>query len=271
MPQICPKCAYERKPTDDSTPDWQCPACGIAYAKYAATHPTETPATAAPSSTAKPSGAAKPAPPVEPEEFDITDDEPKSNILKIAIPVIVLLILIIYFATRSSPEPEPAIAAAPVAASQGETSAATPKTSAKAAGFEELVWGMDDAEILAKLGQKAERLSAPEIFKNAHADLNIPTYTLGGVNLRVLFQMSNSSNKLSRILLTKNSTDPQQRAFEVEYSMLSAALTKQYGPGKQLGDFKQQWIHGDTVIKLDNFYQEGVFETLTVLYRPYDE
>ena len=29
----CPKCAYERKPTD-SVPDYECPGCGIVYAKY---------------------------------------------------------------------------------------------------------------------------------------------------------------------------------------------------------------------------------------------
>ena len=29
----CPKCGYERKPTD-TAPDWQCPRCEIAYAKY---------------------------------------------------------------------------------------------------------------------------------------------------------------------------------------------------------------------------------------------
>lgn len=29
----CPKCSYVRKPTD-TTPAWQCPACGIAYAKF---------------------------------------------------------------------------------------------------------------------------------------------------------------------------------------------------------------------------------------------
>lgn len=264
MAKICPKCAYERQPTDDTTPDWQCPSCGIAYAKYEATHPVE----AAPAAT-KPD-IKKPAPAVEEPDIEIADDEPKSNALKIAVPVIAVLVLIIYFATRSSPAPEikpaPVAAAAPV-----ETSAPATQTKIKSTGFEELVWGMDDAEILEKLGKKAERLSTPETFKNAHANINIPAYTLGGVNLRVLFQMSNSSNTLSRILLTKSSTDPQQRAFEVEYSMLSAALTKQYGQSKQLGEFKQQWIHGDTVIKLDNFYQAGVFETLTVLYRPYDE
>lgn len=31
--QKCPKCAYVRKSTD-TAPDWQCPSCGIAYAKY---------------------------------------------------------------------------------------------------------------------------------------------------------------------------------------------------------------------------------------------
>ena len=29
----CPKCAYVRK-ADDDAPDWQCPGCGIVYAKY---------------------------------------------------------------------------------------------------------------------------------------------------------------------------------------------------------------------------------------------
>lgn len=31
--QTCPKCGYVRKPTD-SAPGWQCPSCGIAYAKF---------------------------------------------------------------------------------------------------------------------------------------------------------------------------------------------------------------------------------------------
>lgn len=31
-PKRCPKCRYERQPTD-TAPDWQCPSCGIAYSK----------------------------------------------------------------------------------------------------------------------------------------------------------------------------------------------------------------------------------------------
>lgn len=30
--RVCPKCGYVRKPTD-TAPDWQCPSCGVAYAK----------------------------------------------------------------------------------------------------------------------------------------------------------------------------------------------------------------------------------------------
>ena len=32
---VCPKCAYVRR-ASDSAPAWQCPSCGIAYAKFAA-------------------------------------------------------------------------------------------------------------------------------------------------------------------------------------------------------------------------------------------
>ncbi len=33
MPVICPKCSHVRPP-DASNPDWQCPSCGICYAKF---------------------------------------------------------------------------------------------------------------------------------------------------------------------------------------------------------------------------------------------
>ncbi|MGE0483853.1 MAG: hypothetical protein AB7Q81_06925 [Gammaproteobacteria bacterium] len=35
MSQTCPKCGHRRAAASD-IPDWQCPACGIAYAKYRA-------------------------------------------------------------------------------------------------------------------------------------------------------------------------------------------------------------------------------------------
>jgi len=40
----CPKCGYSRKP-EDTAPEWQCPECGVAYAKVVrATPPSEPPA-----------------------------------------------------------------------------------------------------------------------------------------------------------------------------------------------------------------------------------
>jgi hypothetical protein len=33
MPVICPKCSHVR-PADATNPEWQCPACGICYAKF---------------------------------------------------------------------------------------------------------------------------------------------------------------------------------------------------------------------------------------------
>src|ERR1700733_15232003 len=50
---ICPKCQYQRT-VSDTAPDWQCPACGIAYTKAtpavsaAAAKPDASPATNAP-------------------------------------------------------------------------------------------------------------------------------------------------------------------------------------------------------------------------------
>jgi small basic protein/ribosomal protein L37AE/L43A len=35
VPMECPKCSYLRKPSDEA-PDWQCPSCGVAYAKVIA-------------------------------------------------------------------------------------------------------------------------------------------------------------------------------------------------------------------------------------------
>jgi len=35
MPVICPKCSHVR-PSDATNPDWQCPSCGVCYAKVSA-------------------------------------------------------------------------------------------------------------------------------------------------------------------------------------------------------------------------------------------
>jgi glutaredoxin len=37
-PKRCPRCRYERRP-GDTAPDWQCPACGVAYVKAEADVP----------------------------------------------------------------------------------------------------------------------------------------------------------------------------------------------------------------------------------------
>ncbi len=42
MPVICPKCRHVRQPSE-TTPDWQCPACGVCYAKVAEGAPQPRP------------------------------------------------------------------------------------------------------------------------------------------------------------------------------------------------------------------------------------
>ena len=54
--QACPKCRYTRK-ASDKNPDWQCPACGIAYAKYeSASSEAATVSRAVPAQTEETSG-----------------------------------------------------------------------------------------------------------------------------------------------------------------------------------------------------------------------
>ena len=48
----CPKCNYTRKPTD-TVPDWQCPSCGIVYAKFQPAGAAQAAAQASGRSTAR--------------------------------------------------------------------------------------------------------------------------------------------------------------------------------------------------------------------------
>lgn len=43
----CPKCGYQRLPTDNA-PEWQCPSCKVAYIKARAAQPTLPPPQPAP-------------------------------------------------------------------------------------------------------------------------------------------------------------------------------------------------------------------------------
>lgn len=57
MPDVCPKCGHRRSP-HEIVPDWQCPACGIVYAKFrpggGATKPAPVAAPASASEEARP-------------------------------------------------------------------------------------------------------------------------------------------------------------------------------------------------------------------------
>ena len=54
--RTCPKCAYTRKLADKDKPDWQCPSCGIAYAKFGASPDEAVAAPHAARSEAAPAG-----------------------------------------------------------------------------------------------------------------------------------------------------------------------------------------------------------------------
>ncbi|HTD07113.1 glutaredoxin family protein [Undibacterium sp.] len=58
MPQICPKCSYIRKATDNC-PDWQCPSCQVAYSKAGGTADASYGKYGSPVATRSPSSSGK--------------------------------------------------------------------------------------------------------------------------------------------------------------------------------------------------------------------
>ncbi len=69
MSITCPKCSYLRQPTE-TVPDWQCPKCGVAYAKVGAAA-----ATAQPARAARPAARAA----VKPEVVDVNELRPVTS------------------------------------------------------------------------------------------------------------------------------------------------------------------------------------------------
>ena len=79
---VCPKCAYARKATD-AAPEWQCPACGIVYAKFGTVphghaHNLDAAGLALPSA---PRSVAQTAPPPPPESEEDDPDETDDSTL----------------------------------------------------------------------------------------------------------------------------------------------------------------------------------------------
>ena len=85
---VCPKCHYERKPSD-TAPDWQCPACGIAYVKY---HPPVAAVPASPAAHVIPS--APPATEREMTEAEAADNRRGARIVGMAFIVPGLIVMV---------------------------------------------------------------------------------------------------------------------------------------------------------------------------------
>jgi hypothetical protein len=57
--KVCPKCRYKRAATE-TVPDWQCPKCGIAYAKFEQSQSGTAPGTSPAVGAGRPASVARP-------------------------------------------------------------------------------------------------------------------------------------------------------------------------------------------------------------------
>lgn len=135
-------------------------------------------------------------------------------------------------------------------------------------GFQGVPWGAGESAILARFGNGITRLGRPEAFYNLHTNLVIEKYNLGNTVLKASFQMSNDTNKLAGVLISKVVMSGQKQAFLNDYDYLLAFMTQKLGKPAQVRQNRYRWIVGDTAVELDYLYQADIIENLTVHYLP---
>lgn len=139
-------------------------------------------------------------------------------------------------------------------------------------GFLEIPFGADEATILAKLGSQVEKLPEPDIFYYAYANYVMPEYVIGGVPMKVSFQMNNETHLLDQVLLSKSTNDVPLGKFTAEFNTLSSFFTAKYGTPSLTTETppslpSKLWLNGATTMNL-SYYQSKTIKTqrLTLRY-----
>lgn len=139
-------------------------------------------------------------------------------------------------------------------------------------GFRGIPWGADESNINQILGSDVVRLSNTMKYHNSHVDLIIPQYSVGGVLFEARFQMDDNTSGLIGVLLIRRADSHPKtpdRTFEKDYSTLKTLLTQKLGASTAADKAEIKWAKGDTLIKLDYFFQIGIDDQLTVHFLPH--
>jgi hypothetical protein len=127
-------------------------------------------------------------------------------------------------------------------------------------GWEGAQWGMSSEDIARVFDARIKKLPKRELFLGSHVDFVIPEFELQGKEFTVYFQISDTTRKLSQILIRlteQESPEPREKIF----NNLESLLKRQYGKPLDLIDERRTSADGFLFIDLTRIWR---FPTTTV-------
>jgi hypothetical protein len=120
-------------------------------------------------------------------------------------------------------------------------------------GWERVQWGMSNQELV-KAVDRITKLPKSELFLGLHVDYIIPEFKLVNEQFTVFFQLSDTSNKLSQILIRLNeqtSSSPRENIFR----RLESALVRKHGKPLDQIDERHTSVDNYTFINLTRLWR----------------
>ena len=127
-------------------------------------------------------------------------------------------------------------------------------------GWEAAQWGMSNEDLVRTFDARLKKLPKTELFLGSHVEYVIPELELQGKEFTVFFQISDTTRKLSQILMRwteQESPEPREKLF----NKLESLLKRQYGKPLDMIDERRTSSDGFLFIDLIRIWR---FPTTTV-------
>ncbi len=127
-------------------------------------------------------------------------------------------------------------------------------------GWEGAQWGMSNEDLASVFDPQIRKLPKRELFLGSHVDYVIPEFEIQGKEFTVYFQISDTTRRLSQILIRlteQESPEPREKIF----NNLESLLKRQYGKPLDLIDERRTSPDGFLFIDLTRIWR---FPTTTI-------
>jgi hypothetical protein len=135
-------------------------------------------------------------------------------------------------------------------------------------GWQNARWGMTEEELTRTFGSSLTKSPQREKQQGKYSDYAVRNYVIGDINFIVSFFMSDLTNKLIEIRMTKQ-WNPNKPANENEFNNLASLLMNKYGQySRETNDGHKkniEWSFPSTSIKLSLFNAGSMGEKFNLL------